>query len=121
MDSAATGEIPTVVASGTVINVYYVKDASQTKDVTYTIKYYKDGEEQTEDTITVTKKVWVNEPSVIDVNKADINTTDKYEGYTFDSETGDNSNMMLYILMLATCVAGAATVVVTGRKKSEQE
>ena len=159
LDSAATGEIPTVVADGTVINVYYVKDASQTKDVTYTIKYYKDGEEQTEDTITVTKKVWVNEPSVIDVNKADINTTDKYEGYTFDSETtgiipnkadngsvikvyykkvvvpaepssdnsqetvktGDNSNMMLYILMLATCVAGAATVVVTGRKKSEQE
>ena len=159
LDSAATGEIPSVVASGTVINVYYVKDASQTKEVTYTIKYYKDGEEQTEDTITVTKKVWVNEPSVIDVNKADINTTDKYEGYTFDSETtgiipnkadngsvikvyykkvvvpaepssdnsqetvktGDNSNMMLYILMLATCVAGAATVVVTGRKKSEQE
>ena len=159
LDSAATGEIPSVVASGTVINVYYVKDASQTKDVTYTIKYYKDGEEQTEDTITVTKKVWVNEPSVIDVNKADINTTDKYEGYTYDSETtgiipnkadngsvikvyykkvvvpaepssdnsqetvktGDNSNMMLYILMLATCVAGAATVVVTGRKKSEQE
>ena len=159
LDSAATGEIPSVVASGTVINVYYVKDASQTKDVTYTIKYYKDGEEQTEDTITVTKKVWVNEPSVNDVNKADINTTDKYEGYTFDSETtgiipnkadngsvikvyykkvvvpaepssdnsqetvktGDNSNMMLYILMLATCVAGAATVVVTGRKKSEQE
>ena len=159
LDSAATGEIPSVVASGTVINVYYVKDASQTKDVTYTIKYYKDGEEQTEDTITVTKKVWVNEPSVIDVNKADINTTEKYEGYTYDSETtgiipnkadngsvikvyykkvvvpaepssdnsqetvktGDNSNMMLYILMLATCVAGAATVVVTGRKKSEQE
>ena len=87
LDSAATGEIPAVVASGTVINVYYVKDASQTKDVTYTIKYYKDGEEQTEDTITVTKKVWVNDPSVIDVNKADINTTDKYEGYTFDSET----------------------------------
>ena len=87
LDSAATGEIPVVVASGTVINVYYVKDASQTKDVTYTIKYYKDGEEQTEDTITVTKKVWVNDPSVIDVNKADINTTDKYEGYTFDSET----------------------------------
>ena len=159
LDSAATGEIPVVVASGTVINVYYVKDASQTKDVTYTIKYYKDGEEQTEDTITVTKKVWVNDPSVIDVNKTDINTTDKYEGYTFDSETtgiipnkadngavikvyykkvvvpaepssdnsqetvktGDNSNMMLYVLMLATCVAGAATVVVTGRKKSEQE
>ena len=159
LDSAATGEIPVVVESGTVINVYYVKDASQTKDVTYTIKYYKDGEEQTEDTITVTKKVWVNDPSVIDVNKADINTTDKYEGYTFDSETtgiipnkadngavikvyykkvvvpaepssdnsqetvktGDNSNMMLYVLMLATCVAGAATVVVTGRKKSEQE
>ena len=87
LDSAATGEIPAVVASGTVINVYYVKDASQTKDVTYTIKYYKDGDEQTEDTITVTKKVWVNDPSVIDVNKADINTTDKYEGYTFDSET----------------------------------
>ena len=87
LDSAATGEIPAVVASGTVINVYYVKDASQTKDVTYTIKYYKDGEEQTEDTITVTKKVWVNDPSVIDVNKADINTTDKYEGCTFDSET----------------------------------
>ena len=159
LDSAATREIPAVVASGTVINVYYVKDASQTKDVTYTIKYYKDGEEQTEDTITVTKKVWVNDPSVIDVNKADINTTDKYEGYTFDSETtgiipnkadngavikvyykkvvvpaepsadnsqetvktGDNSNMMLYVLMLTVGAAGAATAVVTGRKKSEEE
>ena len=36
-------------------------------------------------------------------------------------KTGDNSNIMLYVLMLATCVAGATTVVVTGRKKSEQE
>jgi len=39
LDSAATGEIPTVVADGTVINVYYVKDELQTKEVTYTVKY----------------------------------------------------------------------------------
>ena len=159
LDSAATGEIPTVVADGTVINVYYVKDELQTKEVTYTVKYFRDGVEVTADKQTVTKRIWINAPLEVEVNKTAINTTDKYVGYKLDSaatgeipskadngsvikvyykkvvvpaepssdnsqetvKTGDNSNMMLYILMLATCVAGAATVVVTGRKKSEQE
>lgn len=36
-------------------------------------------------------------------------------------QTGDSSNMMLYMLMLIAGAAGITTVVVTGRKKSEQE
>ena len=35
--------------SQNVIRVYYVKDESQTKNITYTVKYFKDGTEVTED------------------------------------------------------------------------
>lgn len=73
--------------SKNVIRVYYVKDESQKKNVTYTVKYFKDGVEVTADKQTETKTVWVNAPSELEVNKTTINTTDKYEGYTFDSET----------------------------------
>ena len=36
------------------------------------VKYFKDGTEVTEDQQPVNKEVWVNDPSVIDVNKANI-------------------------------------------------
>ena len=85
LDSAATGEIPTVVADGTVINVYYVKDELQTKEVTYTVKYFRDGVEVTADKQTVTKRIWINAPLEVEVNKTAINTTDKYVGYKLDS------------------------------------
>ena len=36
------------------------------------------------DTQTVRKTVWVNAPNTLTVDKANINTTDKYTGYMFD-------------------------------------
>ncbi|MDO5340483.1 MAG: hypothetical protein Q4E78_10300, partial [Eubacteriales bacterium] len=69
-----------------VIKVYYIKDEDQKRDITYKVKYFKDGVEVTEDEQTVTKQIWVNDTKAT-VEKSDINTTDKYEGFSFDSET----------------------------------
>lgn len=75
--------------SKNVIRVYYVKDESQKKNVTYTVKYFKDGTEVTEDQQTKTDTVWVNASSNMTVDKTAINTTDKYVGYKLDtSATG---------------------------------
>ena len=60
------------------------KDETQTKDLSYTVEYYKDGVLQQGDTQTVSKTVWVNDPNTLTVDKANINTTDKYTGYMFD-------------------------------------
>ena len=59
------------------------KDETQTKDLSYTVEYYKDGVLQQGDTQTVRKTVWVNDPDTLTVKKDEINTTNKYEGYTF--------------------------------------
>ena len=42
------------VSTGTVIKVYYTVDPTQTKDIGYTVEYYKDGILQAEEPITVT-------------------------------------------------------------------
>ena len=70
------------VVSGTVITLTYVKDETATKEMTYTVEYYKDDDENPTDTDTVTKDVWVNDTTMpVDVD--DINVTDKYTGYHF--------------------------------------
>ncbi|RGZ88130.1 hypothetical protein, partial [Eubacterium sp. AM46-8] len=76
----------TTDASKNVIKVYYVKDASQTKNITYTVKYFKDGVEVTADEQKETKQIWVNDTKA-PVEKSAINTTDKYEGFSFDADT----------------------------------
>ncbi len=84
-DKTEPGTIPNEVTGGTVIKVYYVKDDSKTKKLTYTVEYYKDGQRVDDDTQTVTKDVWVN-ATKLTVDKDKINTTDKYTGtgYKFD-------------------------------------
>ena len=84
-DKTEPGTIPNEVTGGTVIKVYYVKDDSKTKKLTYTVEYYKDGQRVDDDTQTVTKDVWVN-ATKLTVDKDKINTTDKYAGtgYKFD-------------------------------------
>ena len=59
-------------------------DDSQTKDLSYTVEYYKDGEKVDTDTQTETKKVQVLEPNTLTVDKSKINTTDKYYGYKLE-------------------------------------
>ena len=59
-------------------------DDSQTKDLSYTVEYYKDGEKVDTDTQTETKTVQVLEPNTLTVDKSKINTTDKYYGYKLE-------------------------------------
>ena len=75
--------IPNVVADGTVIKIYYVKDDSQKVEVKYTVEYYKDGMLQENDTRVITDNVWVNDDKVLAVNVDEINTVNKYKGYSF--------------------------------------
>ena len=79
-DSGSTA-LPATVSDGDTIYVIYVKDESQTKELSYTVEYYKDGE--LAETDTVTETVWINDTEV-PVDDSKINTTNKYEGYTFD-------------------------------------
>ena len=66
--------------TGTVLYAQWKKDETQTKDLSYTVEYYKDG--VLADTETVTEAVWVGDTEIpVDSNK--INTTNKYEGYKF--------------------------------------
>lgn len=69
------------VENGTVVNLYYVKDASQTHKLSYTVEYYKDGVKA--DTEKVEKEVWIND-TTLPVDVSAINVTDKYDGYVFE-------------------------------------
>ena len=82
-DHSEPETIPSVVADGTVIKIYYVKDDSQTVEVKYTVEYYKDGMLQENDTRVITDNVWVNDDKVLAVNVDEINTVNKYKGYSF--------------------------------------
>ena len=65
-----------------VIEVYYIKDESQTHDITYTVKHYIEGEYQEEDDFTDTQSVWVNDTEAEVTYELD---EDKYVGYKLDS------------------------------------
>ena len=74
--------IPDQVSTGTVIKVYYTVDPTQTKDIGYTVEYYKDGVVQAEETKTVKTTVHVLDPDIVPVNKSDILIEGKYTGYS---------------------------------------
>ena len=76
--------IPDTIETGKTIKVYYVKDSEATKTLKYTVEYYKDGVLVEDDTQTVEKVVWVNDPDTLTVDKDQINTEDKYEGYELE-------------------------------------
>ena len=79
---SANGKAETINNQG-VISLYYSKDDSQTKDLSYTVEYYKDG--VLSDIDTVTESVWVlSKSNTLTVDKNSINTTNKYNGYAFD-------------------------------------
>ncbi len=66
-----------------VINVYYVIDENQTKELSYTVEYYKDGKKVENDTQVVKETKHVLESDTLTVKKGEINVTDKYVGYSF--------------------------------------
>ena len=66
-----------------VINVYYVTDETQTKELSYTVEYYKDGKKVANDTQVVKETKQVLESDTLTVKKGEINVTNKYVGYSF--------------------------------------
>ena len=83
-DRASADEI-TITSGTNLIEVFYEVDPEQTKELSYVVEYYKDNVKVNEDTITVRKTVQVLEPETLTVDKSQINTSDKYVGYVFDS------------------------------------
>ena len=72
------------MTSNVTLYAQWTRDDSQTKTLSYTVQYYKDGVIVEDDTQTVTETVWVGAGDTLTVDSSTINTTDKYEGYTFD-------------------------------------
>lgn len=74
------------VATGSTITLKYVKDATQTKTVTYKVKYSFDGSVDESKTAAYTKTVWVNDPDTITIQNGSVDKK-VFDGYTFDSMT----------------------------------
>ena len=74
----------TIKTKGNVINVYYVTDENQTKELSYTVEYYKDGKKVENDTQVVKETKQVLESDTLTVKKGEINVTNKYVGYKFE-------------------------------------
>ena len=84
----------TIGVENNIINVYYVTDNTQTKELSYTVEYYKDGKKVANDTQVVKETKQVLESDTLTVKKGEINVTDKYVGYKFEKtnpETIPNS------------------------------
>lgn len=77
---------PTISSDGdNVVSVLYVEDETATKVLSYTVEYYKDNVKVEGDTQTVTEEIWIgSSQNTLTVNKAEINITDKYDGFAFD-------------------------------------
>ena len=73
----------TIGVENNIINVYYVTDNTQTKELSYTVEYYKDGKKVDNDTQVVKETKHVLESDTLTVKKGEINVTDKYVGYSF--------------------------------------
>lgn len=67
-----------------VIKVYYVTDENQTKELSYTVEYYKDGKKVENDTQVVKQTKQVLESDTLTVKKSEINVTNKYVGYKLE-------------------------------------
>lgn len=84
----------TIGVENNIINVYYVTDNTQTKELSYTVEYYKDGKKVDNDTQVVKQTKQVLESDTLTVKKSEINVTNKYVGYKFEKtnpETIPNS------------------------------
>lgn len=74
----------TIGVENNIINVYYVTDESQTKELSYTVEYYKNGKKVENDTQVEVVTVHVLQPNTLQVNQDKINTENKYVGYKLE-------------------------------------
>ena len=80
---SAEPETLTIGAEGNVIKLYYVKDADQTKNTSYTVRHVVDGVEEASETHTGT--AWVGEANPTIVVKKGTLAQNTYVGYKFSS------------------------------------
>ena len=99
--------IPNSINDKGVIKVYYVFDESQTKELSYTVEYYKNGKKVENDTQVEVATVHVLEPNTLQVNQDKINTENKYVGYklektnpeTIPSEINNGGIIKVYYIL----------------------
>ena len=84
LEKTEPSSIPDTINNGDVIKVYYVIDEENTKELSYTVEYYKEGFKVEEDTQIVSTTVQVLESDTLEVNQEEINTVDKYHGYKLE-------------------------------------
>lgn len=107
LQSTNPEKIESKVASGSILQYYYVKDDSVTKTITYHVNYYKEDPNKTgtynlAENIAVPKTVWINDPDTVKVDAIDTSNT-RYEGYSYEKtdpspipgtvKDGDNINV----------------------------
>ncbi len=82
VDQASLDAVPTVVTEGTVITINYVKDETQTKEVSYKVKHTLPNGLPVE--VVVNKTVWINDADELEVT-ADSIATKAPVGYKLDT------------------------------------
>ena len=83
LEKTSPETIPGEINNGGIIKVYDILDDGQTKTLTYTVNYYKDGNLVKEDTETIYETKQVLESDTLTVKSEEINIKDKYVGYKF--------------------------------------
>ena len=84
LDRTEPEEVPDTVDTGTIIKVYYEVDETQTKEIYYTVEYYKENVKVEEDTIIVRQTVQVLQPDTLSVDRTLITDNNKYLGYSIN-------------------------------------
>ena len=79
--STDPAEWPATTEAGSTLKAYYGIDETQTKTLSYTVNYYKDGEFA--ENISVEQTVQVLQPDTLTVQPVDT-SADRYEGFAFD-------------------------------------
>ena len=79
---SSTADNLKITNQNNILNIYYIVDEDQTREIKYFVEFYKS--EEISDTIEEKTDVQVLEPRVLEVKKDDINLVDKYTGYIFD-------------------------------------
>ena len=84
IDRTEPAVVEDTVSTGTTIQVYYKMDETKTKELSYTVEYYKDNIKVEADTIVKTKTVYILNPDTLNIDRTLITNNDKYYGYCID-------------------------------------
>ena len=88
--TASVYDFDTAVTQDITLYAKWEKDDNATKELKYTVEYYKDGVEVEADKQVEKQSVWAGAPNTLTVDASKINTTNKYDGYKLDgTATGE--------------------------------